>query len=254
MAPNPRLFKACVLSLALLVACGASAQTPTADEEAPVASPARQEPVLRDAPAAEPRERSQSSGAAEAPSRSEPRVETPVRGPLAEPAPRITAAPEPFVERAAAAELPAKQAGKKPAAVPKKPVLPAAGAQRSANSEDATPPITQDTAAANPPSAASVVAPTVAPVPETAAIPPGAVSNPGASRTQFAGAGPVTSPTQSPVLVLEALPSKHEATVTSGLASFRYLWVLVLLLLAAGLAYIGWRVFKYSQWHLPPGF
>jgi hypothetical protein len=234
MAPNPRLFKACVLSLALLVACGASAQTPTADEEAPVASTARQDPVQRDAPAAE------------------PRVETPVREPIAEPAPRIAAAPEPFVERAA--ELPAKQAEKKPAAVPKKPVPPAAGTQRNANSEDAAPPNPQDTAAANPPSAASGVAPAVASAPETAAIPPGVVSNPGASLTQFAqAAGPIASPTQS-VLVLQALPSKSEATVTSGLTSFRYLLLLVLLLLAAGLAYIGWKVFKYSQWRLPLGF
>src|SRR6185436_19860527 len=98
MAPNPRLFKACVISLALLFAGGASAQTQTADEQAPVASPEPRDPARRDAPAAEPRESPQRSAPADAPSRGELRVETPVTEPL-------RSAPEPILERTSPAEL-----------------------------------------------------------------------------------------------------------------------------------------------------
>lgn len=252
MAPNFRLFNACVMSLALLFTYGASGQNTTADEEATVASPVQQDSAPRETPVSEPRERPQPAAAA-TPSRSEPRVETPIRTePSAEPVPHVAAAPESSAERAAA-ELSAQLPEKKRAATPTKSVPAAAVAQRSAksDSEGAAPPKQGDTEAANP----TAVAPALAPLPETAAISPRAVSNPTASATQVARAtGPITSLTQSPAPVLPALRSDNDAKVTNGLTSFRYFGIGILLVLAAGLAQLGWRVFKYSEWQFPPGY
>jgi len=198
MASNLRLFKACVMSLALLFACGASAQTTTANEEPRAASPALQDPAPREAPA----------------------VADPA--PLAEPpAPPIATVPEPSLERAAA-EPAAKPLQKKRAeAAPKKAEVPA-----------------------------------IAPVPETAAIPPRPVSEPSASLTQLSPAtGQVSSATPSPAQAHPALPSHQEdATASTGFTYFRFLWAVMLLALAAGLACLGWKVFKYSAWHFPPGY
>lgn len=49
----------------------------------------------------------------------------------------------------------------------------------------------------------------------------------------------------SPILVVQATPREHEATAPkSGVDTFYILWVVTFLILAAGLLYVGWQVFR----------
>lgn len=51
-------------------------------------------------------------------------------------------------------------------------------------------------------------------------------------------------PAAAPVLVVRAAPREHEAASKPGVDAFYILWVVTFFLLAAGLLYVGWQVFR----------